>query len=95
MIKHVVMWRLKNGSEDQADELIDMLNALPPLIPEIKELSVGKNVKEGEFAADVALVTAFDSLDTLEDYAVHPDHVKVGAFLKDIVAERRVVDFEF
>ena len=42
----------------------------------------------------MALYSAFDTLETLATYAAHPDHVKVGAFLKDIVSERRVVDYE-
>ena len=94
MIKHIVMWRMKPESPNAATELKAMLEALPPLIPEIRELEVGLNAKASDFAADVVLYSAFDSWDSLGTYAVHPDHVKVGAFLKDVVAERRVVDYE-
>ena len=94
MIKHVVMWRLKEDAGTAAETLKAMLEALPASIPEIRALEVGLNCKDSEFAADVVLVSAFDSLDALAAYVVHPEHVKVGAFLKEIVSERRVVDYE-
>ena len=99
MIKHIVIWKLKeeSGGQNKAEiaaALKEQLEALPPLIPEIRELAVGSNVKEGPFAGDVALHAAFDSLEALARYASHPEHVKVGTFLKEVVLERRVVDFE-
>ena len=94
MIKHVVMWRLNEDAKGAAEELKSKLEALPAIIPEIRELEVGLNCKPSDFAADVVLFSAFDSMEALASYAVHPDHVKVGAFLKEIVAERRVVDYE-
>jgi hypothetical protein len=99
MIKHIVIWKLKEESAGRnkveiAAALKEQLEALPVLIPEIRALEVGSNIKEGDFAGDIALYAAFDSLADLARYAVHPEHVKVGAFLKGVVLERRVVDFE-
>jgi len=99
MIKHIVIWKLKEESggrnkSEIAGVLKEKLQALPGLIPEIRALEVGSNIKEGVFAGDIALYAVFDSLEDLARYAAHPEHVKVGIFLKEVVLERHVVDFE-
>ncbi|MFT5121838.1 MAG: hypothetical protein ACI9QL_000764 [Candidatus Omnitrophota bacterium] len=99
MINHIVIWKLKEEADGRskaeiAAELKTQLEALPDLIPEIQALEIGPNVKAGEFAGDIALYSTFKSLEDLATYANHPEHLKVGAFLKGVVTERRVVDFE-
>src|SRR5208282_3507788 len=99
MVKHVVMWRLKqealglNQSELGA-ELKARLEALVGKVPEIRSFEVGLNTAQSETASHVVLVSGFDDMAALERYARHPDHQKVVEFVKEIVAERRVVDFE-
>lgn len=99
MIKHVVMWRIADDQPQSKAELIktliDKLEALPPIIPQIKEFVVGANEKEAPAAFDVTLVSSFDSWEALSEYQVHPTHQEVGAFLKGAATDRAVVDFEF
>ena len=99
MIKHIVMWKLKdevNGvpKTQLVLQLKERLEGLVPLIPEIQYLEVGLNFKESPAAKDVALYTKFNSMDDLQTYQDHPDHQEVAAFLKDIVEERAVVDYQ-
>lgn len=100
MIKHIVMWTLKDGAEGadkaaNAAKMKSLLEALPGLIPVIRELEVSTDV----FAAapapcDVLLYSTFDSRADLDTYQAHPEHQKVVAFVKQVVATRAMVDYE-
>lgn len=99
MIKHIVMWKLKDyawgaGKTDNIRKMKSLLEALKGSISEIKRIEVGVNVIPSEAAYDVVLYSEFDSLDALAAYQKHPEHVKVGAFIKEVVIDRRVVDYE-
>jgi heme-degrading monooxygenase HmoA len=99
MIRHIVMWKLKAEALGMqkpalAAELKRRLEALPGQVPGILAFEVGLNVLESETSRDVVLVSAFDSLEALEAYAVHPKHQEVVAFVKQVVEERRAIDFQ-
>lgn len=99
MIKHIVMWRLKdfaNGvnKEENAKKLKSHLESLKSKIKEIKHIEVGINITISEAASDVVLYSEFDSMDDLEAYQRHPEHMKVVDFVNEIRLERRVVDYK-
>lgn len=99
MIKHIVMWTLKDEAEGQgkaanARKMKELLGALPALIPVIVELEVGLDVFAAAPACDVILYTAFATRADLEAYQAHPEHQKVVGFVKQVAASRSVVDYE-
>ncbi len=99
MIKHIVMWRLKdfaNGvnKEENARKLKSHLESLKSKIKEIKHIEVGINIKSSDAASDVVLYSEFDSMDDLEAYQRHPEHMKIVDFVNEIRLERRVVDYK-
>ncbi len=99
MIKHIVMWRLKDfahgrSKEENAKELKNSLESLKEKIREIKYIEVGIDVNRSDAAFDVVLYSEFDSLEDLEAYQKHPEHVKVAGFVSEIRSERAVVDYE-
>lgn len=99
MIKHIVMWRLKEeaGGQTKYDNAVkfkELLEGLVGKIDELVALEVGLNMEEGDGASDMVLYSEFKSMDDLKKYSVHPEHVKVVAFGKSVVSERRVVDYE-
>ncbi|MAL17829.1 MAG: stress responsive protein [Balneola sp.] len=100
MIKHVVMWKLKDVAEgktkaENAEVMKELLEDLPNKIEELSSAEVGINILEGNEDAicDVVLTTECDSKEDLKAYGVHPDHQKVVEFIKKVVMERRVVDY--
>lgn len=100
MIKHVVMWKLRDeaGSTTKAEnaaKMKAMLEILPGKIKELKTAEVGINIHAGatEADCDVVLTTTCDSAEDLKTYAAHPEHQKVVRFITQIAAERRVVDY--
>lgn len=99
MLKHVVQWKIKEqalGLDKTAlmVELKKRLEALPGLVPGIRAFEVGLNIIVSETASDVVLVSAFDDLAGLQAYSGHPAHLEVVDFVKQVVTERRAVDFE-
>lgn len=99
MIKHIVMWKLKqdngvNAALENARKLKSDIEQLAQTIPEIKHIEVGLNIAGADTASDAVLYSEFETLADLDIYQNHPDHQKVVAFVKEIAAERRVVDYE-
>ena len=98
MIRHIVMWRLKEeaGGQPKAANALAMqgwLEELPAQIPEINALEVGLNVNPSERAWDVVLVTSFEDEAGLAAYSSHPIHQAVVNSIRAVTAEARVVDF--
>jgi hypothetical protein len=92
------MWRLKEealglAKAQLAEELRKRLEGLVGRIPCILTLEVGLNTVPSDTATDVCLVSTFEDAAGLQAYVDHPEHKKVAAFLKDVVAERRANDF--
>lgn len=99
MIKHIVMWDITENFEGRnkpelISELKRQLEALKNSIGEIKELEVGINLSGSDASCDVVLYSEFESLDDLEKYRVHPEHVKIAGFVGKITTSRHVVDYE-
>ncbi|MEX2608037.1 MAG: Dabb family protein [Kiritimatiellia bacterium] len=99
MITHVVQWKIQDQAlgldkSELMEKLKADLEALPAHIEEILSLNVGINAKPGDAASDVVLLTTFADWDALDRYQNHPAHQVVVGFVKQIVTERRVVDFE-
>ncbi|PKP28267.1 MAG: stress responsive protein [Bacteroidetes bacterium HGW-Bacteroidetes-19] len=98
MIKHIVMWSLKeeyNGQSKNtiAKELKTRLLELENKIPQIKSIEVGINEVNFDRNHDVVLITEFDSFDDLSTYANHPDHLNLVEFVKQISTARAAIDF--
>lgn len=99
MLKHVVMWRLKDEAEgaDRATNARRVKTALESLrgrIPGLVHLEVGIDVERSSAAYDVVLVSEFEGAAALAAYQVHPDHVKVAELIGRVRSERAVVDYE-
>ncbi|MGL4571201.1 MAG: Dabb family protein [Clostridium sp.] len=93
MIKHIVMWKLKEeNKKENAKKIKDMLMNLEGKIKEINKIEVLININESDAAMDVCLVSQFNSLDHLNIYQNHEEHLKVGAFVKEVTIERKVTD---
>lgn len=99
MIKHIVMWKLKDfaagaDKEENAKKLKQSLESLVGVIGEIKALEVGFNFNPSPAAFDVVLYSEFESREGLEAYQKHPEHLKIVDFVGEIRSERAVVDYE-
>ena len=98
MLRHIVMFRLSDQAEgktkeENAKKIKKVLDKLPEKIEQIREYEVGINISESDSAADLVLISSFESEDELGTYRVHPDHIEALEFIKRVVSESRVVDY--
>lgn len=98
MLKHIVMWRFREGAEgksriEHARWMKERLEALRGVVPQIRELEVGVNETVSEAAYDAVLISAFDSPADLEAYKCHPAHVAVSEQCKRVRESRVAVDY--
>lgn len=98
MVKHIVMWKLKDSAEggskiENARKIKEGLEALKGVIEEIRELEVGINFEKSDMAYDLVLYSAFDNERNLDIYQNHPEHLKVGVFIGKVKDKRIVVDY--
>jgi hypothetical protein len=64
-------------------------------IPEVRELTIGKNVGTRSQGYDYCMRITFDSLADLAIYEDHPVHVEVRAYNRAVTTAHICVDFEF
>lgn len=100
MINHVVLFKLKkyNSESEKQTEISNIEEALLGLlgkIDELKYIEVGVNYDLNTKSHDICLITHFESVDQLDGYRVHPEHLKVAELIGRHAVERAVVDFEF
>lgn len=97
MIRHIVLWRIKEVPDREAAlaEIRARILAMKPLIKEIRRLEAGSNVVQGPDAADVVLTSEFDTLEDLAAYQRHPEHLRFVEFMAPLKAEKRVIDYPF
>lgn len=100
MLKHIVFFNFKanaKGADKSANiaKAKAMLENLMGRVPTLLSMSAGSNVVENPSAWDFALVAEFADAEALKQYAEHPEHRKVSAFMSKVRSERASVDFEF
>ena len=92
MIRHIVMWKFKPGTEAQQKQFLDGLRSLQGVIPQLVSSEVGVNIGADNY--DAVLVSTFRSMEDLEAYKVDPRHVAASGICKEIRVDRVAVDFE-
>lgn len=94
MITHIVLFKLKDNTADNRNALIAKLRSLEGQVPTLRDIEVGENFTPQERAYDVGLITRFDSREGLAAYAVDPYHQQVLTYVKAVIIDSKVVDFE-
>ena len=92
MIRHIVMWKFRPGTEAEQERFLTGLAALQGVIPQLLKSQVARNVGPGNY--DAVLVSELESLETLEAYKNDPRHKAVSALCKSIREDRVAVDYE-
>lgn len=94
MLTHIVLFKMKDKSQEAADKMISMLRALEGQIPQLLAIEVGQDVLRTERSYDIGLVTKFDSVEAMKEYQVHPAHQEVLAYINTVRESAVAVDFE-
>ncbi|MFC4222415.1 Dabb family protein [Lysinibacter cavernae] len=96
-LRHVVTWTFAEPDPAarmrQLLEFKALLDALPPVIPEILALEVGINELYPDANWHITLVSEFADQAALERYQVHPAHKAVIEHNRGRTSGRAAVDF--
>lgn len=92
MIRHVVMWKFRPGTEAEQRQFLEGLRALQGVIPQLLRSEVAVNMGTGNY--DAVLVSEFADRAGLEAYQQDPRHEAVSALCASIRLERASVDWE-
>lgn len=99
MIKHIVFFKSTENNIELKNAIIEnissSLKSLKAKIPEIISLEVGINFSDRDIAFDFSLETIFASIEDLNLYQNHADHLKVVNQIKDNNLQSAVVDYEY
>jgi len=98
MIKHIVMWKLKDFAEgaDRATNAAIMknkLDACAALVPGTLKFEVVLAQTGLEATYDIVLYSEFASKAALDAYAEHPTHVAVKPFVAAVRESRQCMDY--
>lgn len=78
MLRHVVLMQLSNDATDaEVTAIVDGLETLPGLVPEIRNYTVGRDAGLSEGNADVVVIGEFDDEDGFTRYLNNADHQAV------------------
>lgn len=93
MVKHIVLYTLKEGVEkEKAVQIIrSVLEPLVGKIPGLKHLEVRQAYQGG---MDYALYSEFENAESLENYATHPLHQEAKTHFWEFLNERFCADYE-
>jgi len=91
MIRHIVMWKFRPGTEAEQTQFLDGLRSLQGVIPELLRCEVAVAVGD---SYDAVLVSEFESLEALQRYKNDPRHQAASALCKSIRTDRAAVDYE-
>ncbi|MEQ8673015.1 MAG: Dabb family protein [Aggregatilineales bacterium] len=94
MLVHVVMLKFKPEFPEAAAEVKRRLDALPPIIEQIRQYEVGINIVPSDRAYDVSIYSQFDSLETMATYQKHPAHLEALDYIRSVMSGMTAVDYE-
>lgn len=99
MVKHVILWKLKDEYSDAEKENIkkgikEGLESLQGKIPGLVEIKVNINGLASS-TVDLMLDSTFEDEASLKGYSVHPEHVAVAdSKVRPYTAVRSCLDYE-
>src|SRR4051812_8551384 len=99
MIKHIVMWKLKDVAEGadratNAAKMKQLLDACATLSPGTLKFEVALAQPGLEATYDVILYSEFASREALAEYAAHPTHKAIIPFIVAVRDGRQCMDYE-
>ncbi len=92
MVRHIVMWKLRDKAESA--EIKVRLEALAGNIPGLLSIEVGIDFLESEQSADLVLIAELENRQALEVYQNHPAHQAVVPLVKAAAIARTVIDYD-
>lgn len=100
MVRHIVIFGFKEEAEgrtslENAKIAKEGLLSLKDKVDVLRRIEVGINMESADQSnATLCLTCDFDSLEDLDIYANHKEHLKVAGFIGKVKSSRTCVDYE-
>lgn len=94
MFRHIVLYRLKDRSEESKTALKNKFLSLKGNVGQIRNIEVGTDVLYSGRSYDVALEITFDKKDDLPAYKAHPFHLGVAEYVHGVTEHSVSCDYE-
>ena len=94
MVKHIVLYTLKEGLDKQETVAI-IKKCLEPLVGVIPGLLHMEIRQASQGGMDYALYSEFENKQALFDYAQHPAHLEAKTHFWEFLDKRFCADYEF
>lgn len=93
MIKHLVMWKLKEPRQENIATVKAALETCAGIVPGMLKYEVGVDIGSDHSPWDVAIYSEFTDRAALEAYQQHPKHLAVKPIIGPLRETRGAVDF--
>lgn len=95
MVRHIVMYKLINPTNENKQALVDKFLSMKGKIDLLVDINSGVDKVQSQRSFDVVLDCVFKSMEDLEKYRVHPVHLPVMEYVKGVVEKSHSVDYEY
>ncbi|AQS06290.1 Dabb family protein [Clostridium beijerinckii] len=85
MIINNLLLKLKNRDADSIKRTQEVLLSMRGKIDVLIDIQAEINIRPGESNYDIILITKFASLEDLDKYLIHPDHLEVAKFIGSVL----------
>ena len=95
MIRHIVLFKIKDEFKDEIPQLVKNFEGMRGRIEGMLELEAGADILHSERSYDLALITVFEDMDAFRAYQTHPVHMPVRKRMHEVRSASVACDFEF
>ncbi|MFL0168547.1 Dabb family protein [Candidatus Clostridium helianthi] len=85
MIINNLLLKLKNRDTDNIKKTQEILLSMRGKIDVLIDIQAEINIRPGESNYDIILITKFASLEDLDKYLIHPNHLEVAKFIGSVL----------
>ncbi|ALB45324.1 Dabb family protein [Clostridium beijerinckii] len=85
MVINNLLLKLKNRDTDNIKRTQEVLLSMRGKIEVLIDIQAEINIRPGESNYDIILITKFASLEDLDKYLIHPNHLEVAKFIGSVL----------
>lgn len=85
MVINNLLLKLKNRDADNIKKTQEILLSMRGKIDVLIDIQAEINIRPGESNYDIILITKFASLEDLDKYLIHPNHLEVAKFIGSVL----------
>ena len=95
MIRHIVLFKIKDEYKSEIPELVENFLGMKGRIEGMTDLEAGADILHSERSYDLALITVFETREAFDAYQTHPVHLPVKKRMHEVRSASVACDFEF